>query len=70
MKYTKEEKIEWVMQYLSGMPLRYPPGVKKANFKKMIRYLAKRYQDHGETYSVVAVASRIDQVHEEGNRES
>lgn len=48
MKYTKEEKIEWVMQYLSGMPLRYPPGVEKANFKRKIRYLAKRYQAYGE----------------------
>ncbi len=38
MKYTKEEKIEWVRQYLSGMPLRYPPGVKKSHFKEMIRY--------------------------------
>lgn len=48
MKYSKEDKIEWVKQYLSDISLRYPPGVKKNSFRFLIRKLAKKYQMHGE----------------------
>lgn len=48
MKYTKEEKLEWVKQYLSGMPLKYPPGVESTNFKSMVSLWARSYKVHGE----------------------
>jgi transposase-like protein len=49
MKYTKEEKVEWVKQYLSGMPLKYPDGCADAvRFKDMVHKWARLYELHGE----------------------
>ena len=50
MKYTKKQKLEWIHQYLSGMPLKYPPGIhSKKRFHDMVRQWSKYVDIHGES---------------------
>ena len=50
MKYTKKQKLEWIHQYLSGMPLKYPPGIRsKEGFNGMVRRWSKYVDIHGES---------------------
>ena len=50
MKYTKKQKLEWIHQYLSGMPLKYPPGIRsKKRFNDMVSRWSKYVDIHGES---------------------
>ena len=50
MKYTKKQKLDWIHQYLSGMPLKYPPGIySKKRFNDMVRRWSKYVDIHGES---------------------
>lgn len=50
MKYTKKQKLEWIHQYLSGTPLKYPPGIhSKKRFHDMVRRWSKYVDIHGKS---------------------